>query len=99
MRIGGKSHVVGEIPADMIRVVIDHDVVAVPEPVCAISGVEGCDREEECTHRKSVRVASVKPPDVARPDGTGKVTVFPGMVEMIVRIIAAGVMTDPSIAV
>ena len=33
MDVGSEAHVVGQIPADMVGIVVDHDLVASPVPI------------------------------------------------------------------
>jgi hypothetical protein len=49
MYIGAQSYVAGEVPSDVVGVVINHDVVTVPQPVIAKGKVECGHREEEST--------------------------------------------------
>ena len=34
--VGAESHVVGEVPAGMVGIIVDDDVVVVPEPVVGV---------------------------------------------------------------
>src|ERR1700726_1094683 len=58
MRIVAQSHIVGKVPPDMVGVVVDHNVVAVPQPVIAISVIECSNREKETADRKSAGTAA-----------------------------------------
>jgi hypothetical protein len=99
VHVGAEPHIVAEIPTVVIGVIIDYDVVAVPQPIIAKGIVERGDGEEETTYRKSIVVTAVKPPDMARSPGTREMTVLPRMIKVIVRIIATSVMTYPPIAI
>ena len=45
MDVGAKSYVVGEVPAFVVGIVVDDDVVAIPEPVVAEAEVIRRDAE------------------------------------------------------
>src|SRR5258707_381652 len=81
----------------MIRIVIDHDIVVVPEPIATIVIIVGPDLEEEVTHEEPLAVAAVHPPDMLRANTEGEASMFPRMVHMKVRVAAAVVMSYPPI--
>src|ERR1700688_3475465 len=93
--IGAKPDVVGQVPPHVIGIVIDHDVVSAPVPVAAVTYIVGSNREEEATDAEALWATSSKSPNVAPTDGSGKMSVLPSPVDVIVRIGAAGVMPDP----
>jgi hypothetical protein len=78
----------------MIRVLVDHNVVTVPKPVTDV--VIGSNLEEIVANVKAISTPPQQTIDTVRADGLGKARVFPGMIEMIMRIVGAGVMSDPS---
>ena len=41
VHISAETHVIGEIPADVVRIVVDDDLIGVPEPAVA-EGKIGC---------------------------------------------------------
>ena len=95
VNVGTQSHVVGEIPAVMVRVFIDHDLIGIPEPVAAETDVWSRDAEEEAAKAKALWTSSGKSPDMARPKTAGKATMFKGTIEMIRGVVSARVMADP----
>ena len=44
MHVGTKAHVVSEIPAGVIGIIVDDDLIGIPEPIGAEGEVGGCDR-------------------------------------------------------
>jgi putative intracellular protease/amidase len=90
-----QSYVVGEVPAIVIRVFVDHDVVAVPEPVVAEAQVERGDAEVEASEPETAGAASGKVPDVASPEASGEVAVLPGMIEMKTGVVSSVLVPDP----
>jgi hypothetical protein len=95
--IDSQPNVIGQVPAVMVGVGIDHDVVAIPEPVVGIVIVVRRNLGEEAADVESVAVPTVKAPDVLLTDPARKASVFPRMIEMIVGIVASGIVSHPLI--
>jgi hypothetical protein len=53
------------------------------------------DAEVEATEPETVWASAADMPDVATAEAAGEASVLPGMVDVVVRIVAAGVMADP----
>src|SRR5262249_16436798 len=83
VNVGCEAQVVREIPAGVIGTLVNHDVVAVPEPVAAKAKVEWGDMKVESSEPEAVGPAANQSPDVTAPEAAGKVAVLPGMVEVI----------------
>lgn len=99
MGVGSGACVVCKIPAGMIRVVVDHDVIRIPEPAIDIAVVVRCDAEVEAAEPESRGAATSQVPVVRGTESADEMTVFPGMVEVIVCVIAASVVADPMVIV
>jgi hypothetical protein len=56
--VGAQTNVVGEVIAGIIRIVIDHDVVVVPQPVVGIVVVVGRNLEEVSANIKALVIAA-----------------------------------------
>ena len=98
--VGAETNVVGKVIAVVIGVFIDHDVVAIPPPVITESDVKRGNAEIESAEPETIGPASGEMPDVAAAEAAGEMAMLPRMVEMVVGIIAAGIVTHPlSIAV
>lgn len=97
MNIGAQSDVVRKIPANVVRIVVDHNVIGIPEPVIAVIIIIRSDREEPAANGKAFGVSAMDPPDVPRTDCTGEMAMLPRMVEVVVHVIASAVMADPVI--
>jgi hypothetical protein len=93
--IGAESHVVGEIPAFMVWVIVDHDLVAVPKPVIAVGEVKGGNAEIKAAKPETVGTAARDAPHVATAEASVIATVLPGMIEVKAGIVSPGVMPDP----
>jgi hypothetical protein len=95
MNVGTEADVVGEIPSDVVGIFVDHDIVAVPEPVTAVTDVEGSDAEIEAREPKPARAATREMPNVTAAEAPGEVSMLPGMIEVKAGVIPAIVMSDP----
>ena len=83
----------------MVGIFIDHDLVAVPEPVTAQGKVKGGDAEIEAAKPEAAGAASTDAPDVAAAEASGEAAMFPGMIEVETGVIASGVVSNPSAVV
>jgi len=83
----------------MVGIFVDHDLVAVPEPVIAVGKVEGGDAEGEAAKPKTVGTAAANPPNVAAAEAASEAAVLPGMIEVEAGIVATGVVPNPSAVV
>ena len=79
----------------MVGIFIDHDVVAVPVPAIHVAKIVWRDTKEKAAETEAVGSSAMEMPHVAGAEAAGETAMFPRMVEVVVRIIAAGVMSDP----
>lgn len=95
MNVNAKSHVVGQIVAGVIRIIVQHNLIAIPIPSIAESSIVWRNAEEVAAETKALRSTAAQVPYVAAPDTALEAAMFPGTVYMVVGIIAASVMTYP----
>jgi len=93
--ISAQTDVVGKIPPDVIRIVVDHDIVAIPDPIAAVVNIIGRNGEEKSANIESVRPTAPQAPYMLRPNPGFEVAVFPGMIQVVMGIGATGVMSHP----
>jgi hypothetical protein len=93
--VGAEPDVVGEVPAVVVGIIVDHYVVAVPEPIIAVGKIKGADAEVEATEPESFGAASTESPSVAAANAAGEVAVFPGMVLVEAGLVVSVVVSDP----
>ena len=98
MNVDPKAGIVRKVPARMIGVVVDDDVIGVPQPAVDIVYVPGRDRPVPVVEIEAAWIASAEPPNVVRPEATRPAAVLPWMVHVIVGVVAAGVMPNPYFA-
>jgi hypothetical protein len=81
----------------VVRVIVDHDLITIPEPIIA-EGVIGLgNTEEESAKPKTRWTASPKAEDMTPTDAARKSPMFERPVDMVPGIIAARVVADPLI--
>lgn len=97
VRVGPEARVVCEIPPGVIRVFVNHDVVAVPVPVRDDVIVVGSDVPIEVVEPKALPVSACKVEHVLRPEASGEASVRPRLIEVEMRIVGAAVVAYPSI--
>jgi hypothetical protein len=95
VNVGAEPGVVGKIPARMVRIFVDNDLVGVPEPAVDIGQVVGSYAEVEASKPEAGRAAAAQTPDMRRTKAAGEVSVLPGMVEMVVGVVGAGFVAYP----
>ena len=98
MDVNTETHVISEVPPRVIRVVVKDDIVAVPIPAIAVGNVIGRDTEIESSEPEAVWTSANQPPYMVSADLSREVSVFPGMVEVIVCVSRA-CMTHPAVIV
>jgi hypothetical protein len=97
MDVSSQPDVVSKIPAVVVGILVDHDLIRAPVPSIAEGEVNGSDCEVETAEPKALSIATGNTPNVALTESAVEVAVLPGMIEVIVRIIGAGIVADPFI--
>src|SRR5580692_311408 len=80
VNVGAQPRVVSEIPAVMVGVFVDHDLVAVPEPVSAQGQVKRGNAERPAVEPEAAGAASANAPYVPAAEAAGEVAMLPGMI-------------------
>src|ERR1017187_9942507 len=81
----------------MIRVVVDHDLVASPVPALNDVVIVRSDVPIEIAKPEAFAVSSHKVESKLRSNTTGEMSVCPRLSELVMRIVAATIMSDPFI--
>jgi len=97
MDVCAEPDVIGEIVSGMIGIVINHDVVVVPEPVVGIVIIVRRYLEVITANVESIKAAAAQTPNVPRAEAGSEMPVLPGMIKMIVRVIAARIVANPAV--
>ena len=94
MDVGAQARIVGEIVARIVRVVVENDVIRVPNPAVGIAQVAGGDGKVETVKEESGRAATAEAIHVRGAELAGKVSVLPGVIQM--KGASAIVVADPA---
>jgi hypothetical protein len=99
VNIGAQPWVVGEIPSVVVGIFVDHDLVAVPEPVRAPGQVKRGNAKSPAIKPETGRAASADVPHVAAAETAGETAMLKRMIEVETGIIASSVVPDPGTVV
>ena len=95
MDVGPQARVVSQVPAVVVGIFVDHDVVAAPVPVAAVADIERSHAELEAAEPEAAGTAPSEMSDMASAEPAGKVSVLPRVVKVKAGIIVALVMPNP----
>jgi hypothetical protein len=95
VNVSSQPGVVGQIPAFVVRVGVNRDIVTIPIPVVGIGHVEWGDAEIEAVKPEAVGSAALDSPEVPAAETAVKAAVFPGMVEAEACVATIAVVPDP----
>jgi len=91
--------VIGKIPSNVVGIVIDDYVIRTPQPSIAEGYVERCNIPVPAIEPEAAGGATSEMPNVSASKASCKVAVREGMVQMVVCIIATGVVANPGLAI
>ena len=97
MDVGAEPHVIGQVPPVVVGVFVDDDLIGIPDPAVAETNVIRRHAEVKAAKPETRRASTGEMPDVTAAKATGKATVLPRVIEVVVGIVAAGVVTYPLI--
>src|SRR5208337_4503258 len=95
VNVSAQSDVERQIPADVVGIVVNHDLVSVPHPVVAVTVVIRGNAEIETAEPEAIASSAGQMPNVPAANSARKVPVLPRVVEVIVAISRAGFVADP----
>ncbi len=87
--------VIGQIPTDVVWILINHDLIAVPKPISAEVVVIGGHAEVETAKPEALGSASREPEAMTGAKPAREAPMLPRVREMVMRIVRAGIMPDP----
>lgn len=97
--VGAEARVIREIPAVMIRVLIDHHLIATPIPFANDVVIVRGNVPVEIVEPEALPVASPEHKHVLRSEAAFEMPVRPGMIDLEVHVCAAAAMSHPLIVV
>ncbi len=95
MNVSAQTHVISEIPAIVVGVFIDDNVVPVPKPAATVVQIKRRDAEVEAAKPEAARTTSGETPMVTAAEAAGEAAMLPGVIEVEAGIIASGVVSNP----
>ena len=95
MRIRAEPGIVSQVPAGVVRVVINHNLIRIPNPAIHVTDIVGSHAEIESSKPEALRPAACQSPEMALADAAFKAPVFPNMIDMVMRVIAAAIVSYP----
>jgi len=95
VNVGPQADVVRQIPADMVRIVIDYNLIAVPKPIGAKIQIVRGYTPVEVAKPETARASASQSPYVTLSDPTRESSMFKGLIEVIVGIILPRVVPNP----
>ncbi len=98
VHIHSQPDVVGQVPTDVIGIVVNDDVIRIPEPAVAETNIIRSHGEVEPTEPEAAGPSAYETPDVAAAETAGEVAMLPRMIQMVMRVVGAGVMAHPLFA-
>ena len=97
MHISSQPGVICQIPPGMIRIVVNHDRVARPQPIVAVFHVKRRDTESEAAKPESRRPTSRQMEFVTTTEAAWEASVLKRPVQMKARVVCGEVMAHPRI--
>src|SRR4029453_3704938 len=82
VNVRAQPRVIGDVPAIVIGILVDHDLVRVPQPIAAERVVERRHAEEEAAEPKACRTTARQSKQVAIPEAATEAAVLVRTIEM-----------------
>jgi hypothetical protein len=87
MAVGAEPRIVGQVPAIVVGIFVDCDLIGAPVPIVAEAVVSGSNAEGKSAEPEAFPIAAFNAPHVAAPEAAGKAAMFPSMIEMISELL------------
>ena len=98
VHIGSEASVVGQIPAIVIGVLVDDDIVSIPVPSINEAKIDRRDAPVPSIEGEAIGASTAEVPSVRWSESAYEAAMFKGVVDMKVCIVATGVVTHPLIS-
>ena len=95
VNVGSQPYVVRQIPAIVIRIFVDYDLVSAPVPAIAVAEVVGRNTKIETSEPEALAISALNTPYMIFAKSTCKVAALPGVIQVVVRIVGPAVMPNP----
>ena|ERR1700676_347398 len=95
MDVSSQPDVIGEVPPHVIGIIVNGDVVRIPEPAVCVSDIVRGNRKIKTVEPETVGTSAPKTPDMTTANAAIKATVFICVIEPIMRVAAARIVAYP----
>lgn len=95
--VRAEARIVGEVPAGVVGVVVDYNLIAGPIPIGYDGVVVRENAPVEIVEPEALAISSLKVEDVFGTEACGKAAMRPGVIQVEAGIVAAAVVADPLI--
>lgn len=95
VNVGTQPDVERQVPTDVVRIVVNHNLVTVPEPVVAVADVSGSNTEIETAEPEAAGPSSRQMPNVAAANSAREAPMLPRVIEVVAGVPGTGIVSDP----
>jgi len=95
VNVSAQADVISEIPAIVVGIFVDDNIVPVPQPAATVIQIKRRDAEVEAAKPEATGTTSGKTPTVTATEAAGETAMLPGVIEVEAGIIASGVVSNP----
>src|SRR6202166_2131338 len=95
MDVSSQPDVIGEVPSHVIGIIVNGDVVRIPEPAVCVSDIVRGNRKIKTVEPETVGTSAPKTPDMSTANAAIKTTMFICVIEPIMRVAAASIVAYP----
>src|ERR1700675_2356179 len=95
MDVSSYSDVVRKVPAHVIGIIVEGNVVRIPEPAVCVSEIVRGNRKIKTVEPETVGTSAPKTPDMSTANAAIKTTMFIRVIEPIMRVAAACIVAYP----
>src|ERR1700722_6618238 len=96
--VRSQADVVGQIPAVVVWIVVNYDIVGSPVPIIAITEVIRGNRKIEAAEPEAARASSFNAESVALADAAGKSSVLERMIDVEMSVVLACIVANPLVS-
>ena len=98
VNVSAEARVVGQVPSGMLRVFVNHNVIAVPAPIVDIAVIVAGHAEIISIEPEAVTVTTAQAVDVISTEAV-EAAILPGAVLTVVTVVAAVIVANPFIVI
>lgn len=97
MGVGAQARIIRKIPARIVGIFVDDDLIAIPVPVGHDVVIESRDVPIKIIEPEASGTSASESPHVPGAETAGETTVRPGVFEMIMHVITTSFVANPTV--